>query len=59
MQQHNREGLAGIEADLGTQLIDRITCGVGPADAGRELAEHGRRIMLEVADAKNALGRAD
>jgi len=47
--------IARIEADLGTQLINRTPRGVGPTDAAREFAERGRRILLDVADARRAV----
>jgi DNA-binding transcriptional LysR family regulator len=47
--------IARIEAELGTQLVNRTTRGVAPTDAGRELAERGKRILIEVTDAKAAV----
>src|SRR5437763_5460499 len=47
--------IARIEADLGTQLINRGPRGVGPTDAAREFVERGRRILLDVADARKAV----
>ena len=47
--------IARMEADLGTQLINRTPRGVGPTDAAREFAERGRRILLDVADARRAV----
>jgi DNA-binding transcriptional LysR family regulator len=47
--------IARIEADLGAQLINRSPRGVGPTDAAREFAERGRRILLDVADARRAV----
>jgi DNA-binding transcriptional LysR family regulator len=47
--------IARIEADLVAQLINRSPRGVGPTDAGREFAERGRRILLDVADARRAV----
>jgi len=47
--------IARIEADLGTQLINRTPGGVRPTDAAREFAERGKRILLDVAEARRAV----
>ena len=47
--------ISRIEAELGTQLIHRTTRGMGPTDAGHEFAERGKRILLEVTDARAAM----
>jgi DNA-binding transcriptional LysR family regulator len=47
--------IARIESDLGTQLVNRTTRGVAPTEAGRELAERGKRILVELTDAKAAV----
>lgn len=47
--------IARIEVELGTQLVNRTTRGVAPTDAGRELVERGKRILVEITDAKEAV----
>lgn len=47
--------IARIEADLGAQLINRSPSGVAPTDLAREFAERGRRILLDVAEARRAV----
>lgn len=48
--------LAALEVDLGVRLFNRTTRRVALTDEGRRYLEHSRRILLEVADAKAALG---
>jgi DNA-binding transcriptional LysR family regulator len=47
--------IARIEADLRTPLITRSPRGIGTTDAAREFAERGRRILVDVADARRAV----
>lgn len=49
-----------LEAELGAELFDRVGRRVELTDAGRLLLPHARRILREVADAREALRqRAD
>ena len=41
-----------LEAELGTQLLMRLPRGVRLTTSGRDFLEHARRIILEVARAK-------
>jgi DNA-binding transcriptional LysR family regulator len=47
--------IARLEAELGTRLLHRNTRGIGPTDAGSDLAARGERILSDVADARDAV----
>ena len=48
-----------LEAELGTQLLLRLPRGVRLTTAGRDFLEHARRIVLEVARAKEHVHGTD
>jgi len=50
--------IARMEADLGTPLLSRTTRGINPTEAGLELKARGERILAEIEDAREALGRS-
>ena len=41
-----------LEDELGHRLLDRLPKGVVLTEAGRQLLEHGRRVLAEIADAR-------
>lgn len=45
-----------LEDGLGHRLLDRLPKGVVPTEAGRQLLEHARRVMAEIADARRRIG---
>lgn len=47
--------LGKLEAEAGSQLVDRGAAGVRLTAAGRVLVEHGERILGELRDAADAL----
>ena len=49
--------IARLEAELGTSLLHRNTRGIGPTDAGVELAERGTSILSDVAQAREIIAR--
>jgi DNA-binding transcriptional LysR family regulator len=40
--------LKGLETAVGTRLLERSKAGAAPTDAGRALARHARRVLLEL-----------
>jgi LysR family hydrogen peroxide-inducible transcriptional activator len=45
-----------LEDELGHRLLDRLPKGVVPTEAGRQLLEHARRVLAEIADARRRIG---
>lgn len=45
-----------LEDGLGHRLLDRLPKGVVPTEAGRQLLEHARRVLAEIADARRRIG---
>ena len=45
-----------LEDDLGHRLLDRLPKGVVLTEAGRQLLEHARRVLAEIADARRRIG---
>src|SRR5918993_413142 len=45
-----------LEDALGHRLLDRLPKGVVPTEAGRQLLEHARRVLAEIADARRRIG---
>jgi LysR family transcriptional regulator, hydrogen peroxide-inducible genes activator len=48
--------LKKLEDELGHRLLDRLPKGVVPTEAGRQLIEHARRVLAEIADARRRIG---
>jgi LysR family hydrogen peroxide-inducible transcriptional activator len=45
-----------LEDELGHRLLDRLPKCVIPTEAGRQLLEHARRVLAEIADARRRIG---
>src|SRR5687767_1858731 len=45
-----------LEDELGHRLLDRLPKGVVATEAGRQLLEHARRVLAEIADARRRIG---
>jgi LysR family hydrogen peroxide-inducible transcriptional activator len=45
-----------LEDELGHRLLDRLPKGVVLTEAGRQLLEHGRRVLAEISDARRRIG---
>src|SRR5687768_8624165 len=50
------QGVKKLEDELGHRLLDRLPRGVVPTEAGRQLLEHARRVLAEIADARRRIG---
>jgi DNA-binding transcriptional LysR family regulator len=50
--------LAGLEADLGTQLVTRSTHGLSLTPAGERFVDHARRLLDGMEAARNAVAEA-
>ncbi len=47
--------IARIEAELGTTLLNRTTRGITPTEAGLEFSERARRILTDLAEARDVV----
>src|SRR5258705_11184530 len=50
-----RRRIARIEAELGTTLLNRTTRGITPTEAGLEFSERERRILTDLAEARDVV----